>query len=37
MDVIDEEEKELERNFEEQLIKINCPIIPETEIIKEKK
>ena len=37
MDVIDEEEKELERNFEEQLVKINCPIIPENEIIKEKK
>jgi serine/threonine-protein kinase len=37
MDVIDEEEQELEKNFEEELNKINCSLIPESEIIKEKK
>lgn len=37
MDVIDEEEQELEKNFEEELSKINCSLIPESEIIKEKK
>ena len=36
MDIEDEEIEELEKNFEEELLKINCPIISETEITKEK-
>ena len=36
MDIEDEEIEELEKNFEEELLKINCPIISQTEITKEK-
>lgn len=36
MDIVDEEEEQLERNFENELIKMGCPLIPENEIIKEK-
>ena len=36
MDIEDEEVEELEKKFEEELMKINCPIILETEITKEK-
>ena len=36
MDIEDEEVEELEKKFEEELIKINCPIISENEITKEK-
>ena len=36
MDILDEEEEELERNFEKELIKMGCPLIPENEIIKDK-
>ena len=36
MDIEDEEVEELEKNFEEELLKINCPIILESEITKEK-
>ena len=36
MEIIDEEEKELEKNFEKELLKMKCPIIPENEIIKDK-
>ena len=36
MDIVDEEEEELERNFENELLKMGCPLIPENEIIKDK-
>ena len=36
MDIVDEEEEQLERNFENELIKMGWPLIPENEIIKEK-
>ena len=36
MDIEDEEEEELEKNFENELLKIGCPLIPENEIIKDK-
>ena len=36
MDILDEEEEELERNFENELLKMGCPLIPENEIIKDK-
>jgi len=36
MDIEDEEVEELEKKFEEELMKINCPIILESEITKEK-
>ena len=36
MDIIDEEEEELERNFENELAKMGCPLIPENEVIKDK-
>ena len=36
MDIVDEEEEELEKNFENELLKMGCPLIPENEITKEK-
>ena len=36
MDLIDEEEEELENNFENELLKMGFPIIPENEITKDK-
>ena len=35
MDIEDEEVEELEKKFEEELLKINCPIILWSEITKE--
>ena len=36
MEVVDEEEKELEKNFENDLLKMGCPLIPENEVTKDK-
>jgi len=36
MEVVDEEEKELEKNFEKDLLKMGCPLIPENEVTKDK-
>jgi len=36
MDVVDEEEEELEKNFENDLLKMGCPLIPENEVTKDK-
>lgn len=35
MDIVNEEEEEIEKNFEEELSKMNSPIIQESEITKE--
>ena len=35
MEIIDEEEKELEKNFENELLKLGYPIIPQNEIKKD--
>ena len=36
MDIVDEEEEELEKNFENNLLKMGCPLIPENEVTKDK-
>ncbi len=32
MDIVDEEEEELERNFENELLKMGCPLIKHIEL-----